>query len=322
MEKTLRIFYRIKCKNSNTLDQYQRFVGEFLEFLKVNYNVEEPEDIKQYMVIEYISSLDEKVQDKRYKKEKLIELSQNTKYTKLKVVSSLLTFLYENEFINKDLAKTIDLSKHKEKERHDIYMTKDEVSLLMDYMRSDIQVGNARCIAFNKARDRFMFALILKLGNRIGEVTSLTFKGLDFEEGTITIDGKNRKYKQSLVNQFDSQLQELYRGYMVDRDKRGICNELVFTTQNGKQLYRSNCNDILKKRIHEANVYANMKNDSRKIDESKGLTIHKLRHTCGSLLNSSNQSLETIASVLGQKTLKVTKMYTHVDNMSVPLVQL
>ena len=322
MEKALRIFYRVKCKKSNTSDQYHRYVEEFLHFLKDNYEVKEPEDIKQYMILEYIDSLNNKVQDKRYKEEKLIELSQNTKYTKLKVVSSFLTFLYENEFITKNLAKAIDLSKHKDRTHHDIYMTKDEVKVLMDYMKSDIQIGNARCISFNKARDRFMFALILKVGNRIGEVTSLTFKGLDFEKGTITIDGSNRKNGETLVNQFDTQLQELYKDYMTERQKRGIESDLVFTTQNGSKLYRSNCNNILKKRISEANKYSKIYGNGNTIDENKGLTIHKLRHTCSSLLSSQNQSLETIASILGQKTLNVTKKYVHVDNLSVPIVQL
>lgn len=322
MEKALRIFYRVKCKKSNTSDQYHRYVEEFLHFLKDNYEVKEPEDIKQYMILEYIDSLNNKVQDKRHKDEKLIELSQNTKYTKLKTVSSFLTFLYENEFIPKNISKAINLKQFKPKKSHDIYMTKDEVKVLMDYMKSDIQIGSARCVGFNKARDRFMFALILKVGNRIGELTSLTFEGLNLEQGTITIDGSNRKNGETLVNQFDTQLQELYKDYMTERQKRGIESELVFTTQNGKQLYRSNCNNILKKRISEANKYSKIYGNGNTINENKGLTIHKLRHTCSSLLSSQNQSLETIASILGQKTLNVTKKYVHVDNLSVPIVQL
>lgn len=322
-DKILEIFYRIKGRGSkNTFEQYQRNLKFFFDFLDENYGVNYLE-VKAYMLIDFEDYISKnKFQDRRYKEEHLIEFSMETQYSLMKSVSGLYSWLYENDYITKDLAKGIDLKKFKSKEHHDIYMTKDEVELLMNYMRSDMQVGNARCIAFNKARDRFMFALILKLGNRIGEVTSLTFDKLDFEKGVITIDGKNRKNKQTLINQFDSQLQELYREYMVERDKRGICNELVFTTQNGKQLYRSNCNDILKKRIHEANVYANMKNDNRRIDENKGLTIHKLRHTASSLLISSGQGLEVVASILGQRTLNITKRYVHVDNMNVKLNQL
>lgn len=323
MEDVLNIFYRIKGRGSrNTLEQYQRNLDFFFDFLDKTYGVNYL-DVKAYMLMDFEDYINKnKFQDRRYKTEHLIELSMETKYSLMKSVSGLYTWLYENDYITKDLAKGIDLKKFKNKEHHDIYMTKDEVGLLMDYMRSDFEIPHKRCEEFNKIRDRFMFLLILKLGNRIGEVTSLTFEGLDLINNTITIKGENRKNKQTLVNKLDIQLKKLYNEYMEAREKRGIVSDLVFTTQNGNQLYRSNCNSTLKKRLHEANIYAEYTNDDRRIDENKGLTIHKLRHTCATMLSASNVSLISIAGVLGQRQVSITRNYTHTNNMDVDLVEL
>lgn len=325
MEKALRIFYRIKCKNSNTLDQYQRYIGEFLTYLKNNYKVKEPEDIKQYMVIEYISSLDEKVQDKRYKEEKLIELSNNTKYTKLKVVSSLLTFLFENEFMSKNLSKAIDLKKYKEKEHKDIYLKQEECSLLFDYLQSGYVFKGKRNETFNRARDTLLYSIMLKHGNRVTELLTLREKDVDLLNNKIMIEGKNRKNGEDLTNKVDKQMFEYYNKYKAVKDTMNFNTDLVFTSANGSKLFRSNINNNLRKRIEEANKWAKITGDNRRIDTEKVMLMsaHKMRHSCASLLNSQNNSLQTIASILGQKTVKITRdVYTHTDNMDVDLIQL
>lgn len=327
MEEILNIFYRVKCKNSkNTLDQYQRFIGEFLDYIKITYGIEDDfNNIKQFMVQEYITYLDGEFQDKRYKETKMIHLSNESKYARIKVVSSLFTWLYKNDFIKKNVSEVINLKQFKSKEHHDIYLNQESMSLLIQYLNDDsfIVKGN-RCEEFNKARDLFAYALLGKLGNRSAELQTLTFNDLDLPNSKITIKAENRKNKTKLVNKLDGQLKEFYDKYMDAREKRGITSELVYTSQNGNKLYRSNINNNLRKRLREANLYAEYIGSDVRINNINDITTHKLRHSASYNMLKHGLSYPQIASVLGQKqVVKVTQnIYGHINNMELPTVQL
>lgn len=322
MEEVLRIFYRIKGRGSkNTLEQYQRNLNFFFNFLDENYGVNYL-DVKAYMLIDFEDYISKnKFQDKRYKTEHLIELSMETKYSLMKSVSGLYSWLFLNDYITKDLAKEIDLKKYKSKEHKDIYLKQEEYSLLLDYLRSDFVFSNKRGESFNKLRDLALYSILLKHGNRVYEMMSLKFE--DIKEDRITIKAENRKNKTELTNRIDNQLEGVLKDYLVVRRSRNIDSDLVFTSVNGGKLSRSNINGTLKKRIHEANKWAEIIGDNRRIDESKPISSHKLRHTCATVLNEHNNSIQTIASILGQKTVSIARdIYTHVDNMNVKLNQL
>lgn len=327
MEEVLNIFYRVKCKNSkNTLDQYQRFIGEFLDYIKTTYGIEDAfNNIKQFMVQEYITYLDGEFQDKRCKEVKMIHLSNESKYARIKVVSSLFTWLYKNDFIKKNVSEVINLKQFKSKEHHDIYLNRESVKLLIQYLKDDdFKIKGNRCEDFNKARDLFAFGLLTKYGNRIGELQTLTFSDLDLLNNKIIIKAENRKNKTQLVNKLDEQIKEFYNKYMLERKKRGITSDLVYTSQNGKPLYRSNINNGLRKRLKESNIYAENIGSNVRIENIEDMTIHKLRHTSAYLMIGNGVPLQQVASVLGQKqVIAVTRdIYGHTNNMEVDTVQL
>lgn len=325
MEDVLNIFFRVKCKNLNTLDQYQRFINEFLDYVKCQYKVKEFSDVKQFMVSEYIDYLNGQFEDKRYKTKKLIYLSDESKYARLKAISSLFTWLYKNDFISKNISEIINLKEFKSKEHHNIYLNRESVKLLIQYLKDDdFKIKGNRCEDFNKARDLFAFGLLTKYGNRIGELQTLTFSDLDLLNNKIIIKAENRKNKTQLVNKLDEQIKEFYNKYMLERKKRGITSDLVYTSQNGKPLYRSNINNGLRKRLKESNIYAENIGSNVRIENIEDMTIHKLRHTSAYLMIGNGVPLQQVASVLGQKqVIAVTRdIYGHTNNMEVDTVQL
>ena len=326
MEDVLNIFYRIKGRGSqNTLEQYQRNLDFFFDFLDKTYGVNYL-DVKAYMLMDFEDYINKnKFQDRRYKTEHLIELSMETKYSLMKSVSGLYTWLYENDYITKDLAKGIDLKKFKNKEHHDIYLNRESVKLLIQYLDDDdFKIKGNRCEDFNKARDLFAFGLLTKYGNRIGELQTLTFSDLDLLNSKITIKAENRKNRVKLVNKLDEQIKIFYNKYMSEREKRGITSDLVYTSQNGKPLYRSNINNGLRKRLRESNIYAENIGSNVRIENIEDMTIHKLRHTSAYLMLGNGVSIEQVASVLGQKqVISVTKnIYGHTNNMEIDTIQL
>ena len=318
----LKIFYRIKGRGSqNTLEQYQRNLNTFFNFLDDNYGVDYL-NVKAYMLIDYEDYINKnKFQDRRYKEEHLIELSMETKYSLMKSVSGLYSWLFLNDYITKDLSKEIDLKKYKTKEKKSVFLKQEEYSLLIDYLKNDYVFPNKRGEDLLKPRDLAIYSTMLKHGNRVYELMSLTFD--DIQGDKIHIKAENRKNKCELTNRIETQLKEILNDYLAVRKSKNINSDLVFTSKNGNQLTRSNINGALKKRINEANKWAEITGDSRRIDESKPISSHKLRHTCATSLNANNNSIQTIASILGQKTITITRdTYTHVDNMSVELNQL
>lgn len=326
MEDVLNIFYRIKGRGSqNTLEQYQRNLDFFFDFLDKTYGVNYL-DVKAYMLMDFEDYINKnKFQDRRYKTEHLIELSMETKYSLMKSVSGLYTWLYENDYITKDLAKGIDLKKFKNKEHHDIYLNRESVKLLIQYLDDDdFKIKGNRCEDFNKARDLFAFGLLTKYGNRIGELQTLTFSDLDLLNSKITIKAENRKNRVKLVNKLDEQIKIFYNKYMSEREKRGITSDLVYTSQNGNPLYRSNINNGLRKRLRESNIYAENIGSNVRIENIEDMTIHKLRHTSAYLMIGNGVPLQQVASVLGQKqVIAVTRdIYGHTNNMEVDTVQL
>ena len=324
--KILEIFYRIKGRGSkNTLEQYQRNLKFFFDFLDKNYGVNYLE-VKAYMLIDFEDYISKnKFQDRRYKEEHLIEFSMETQYSLMKSVSGLYSWLYENDYITKDLAKGIDLKKFKSKEHHDIYLNRESVKLLIQYLNDDsFKIKRNRCEDFNKSRDLFAYALLTKYGNRIGELQTLTFSDLDLLNNKITIKAENRKNKTQLINKLDGQIKEFYNKYMLERKKRGITSDLIYTSQNGKPLYRSNINNGLRKRLKESNIYAESIGSNTRIENIDDMTIHKLRHTSAYLMIGNGVPIEQVASVLGQKqVISVTKsIYGHTNNMEIDTVQL
>jgi integrase len=135
------------------------------------------------------------------------------------------------------------------------------------------------------------FLIALKTGGRFNEVRHLEVKDLDFLNNRVYfLNTKNKTHRAVHLDATTLGLIEKYMeskkiksGYIFANDKKGI------------QLYE--IKGVLNQIIKDAGI--------------KNFRIHDIRHTTASIMAQNGATLLEIAEVLGQKSLTVTRNYSH-----------
>lgn len=163
-----------------------------------------------------------------------------------------------------------------------MFIRKDEEKLLLE-----------RCgeLLNNDLRDIVIFAL--NTGARESEILHLEWDHVDFEHKTVTLmSTKNGEVRtlplsRTLLVVLNGRYKEGNRG-------------LVFKTKNGTVYKRRN----LIRAFSEARDKAEITNS---------FTFHGLRHTFGTRLARAGKNIRQIGEIMGIKSEKVLKRYTHFD---------
>lgn len=152
--------------------------------------------------------------------------------------------------------------------------------------------------------------LSLFAGLRLGEIHSLQWSDIDFENSLITIrDPKNKKNRHSYMTpELSEMLKKRYQGQSK--------NTHVFLTVNGDT--RGFLSKTFERTVRELGM-----NDSIE-DSRQKVVFHTLRHTFASWLVQKGTPLYTVAELMGHSTLDMTKRYAHLapDNMKAAVMQL
>lgn len=160
-------------------------------------------------------------------------------------------------------------------------------------------------------RNYVMMKMMLNLGMRIGEVTTLELKHIDNYRNQVDI--KNSKGAKDRVLWIDEDtLSDLnkwieWRGDLiedgripepskVDEDDRN----LVFVTFNGTPVKHSYMRRTVKKYAREGNI-----------SKWESVNNHMLRHTFATDLLNKTNNLRKVQRVLGHESSDTTEIYTH-----------
>ncbi len=134
--------------------------------------------------------------------------------------------------------------------------------------------------------------LALSTGMRKGEILTLTWGDIDFEQGTILLEStKNGERRQIPLIGLSLEL--------IKRLNANRKSMLVFPSPN-------NSNQSL-------DIRSAWESSLRKADIIN-FKFHDLRHTAASYLAMNNASLIEIGTLLGHKTVQMTKRYAHLSN--------
>ena len=141
-----------------------------------------------------------------------------------------------------------------------------------------------------------MATLSLHCGLRAGEIFSLIWGDINFNEKTIFIrDPKNKR------NRFAIMTQEVED--MLTSRERGKNDELLFTNSKGNKLKETP--EMFRKIIAEIGLN-NGVNDRR-----QKVVFHTLRHSYASWLVQNGVDLYTVKKLMGHSTLAMTERYAH-----------
>lgn len=185
--------------------------------------------------------------------------------------------------ITKGEAPTRQVKLPKIDNRRDRFLSPEEAMILLDTLQERSP----------NSHDMAIFALFA--GLRFGEIASLTWRDVDFDNGTLTIrDPKARVNRQAYVTK---KMDEI-----LNKRSRSKRVQLVFPDANGNKMPRI------------SNAFRKIANALFNIgvtDKRQRVCFHTLRHSFASWLVSNGTALYAVKELLGHADFKMTQRYSH-----------
>ncbi len=154
-----------------------------------------------------------------------------------------------------------------------------------------------------------ILATLTFAGLRIGELLSLRWRDVDLAAGRLWVGEAKTDAGVRHVDLLPA-LREILTTYKVGCTNTAP-NDLVFATSNGRKFSRDNLRDRVFTRAVE--VADERREAAGWTPLPSGLTPHKLRHTCCSLLFACGYELPRVMRMLGHADSAVTlRIYAHV----------
>jgi site-specific recombinase XerD len=270
----------IKGLQESTYRNYDREIRLFFAYLDKEYNpkIREPVQIEPLYILKYLNSE--------------IKRSGNPdqiRYRILLVLRSYFDFLDRYGYLKGGLNPTLRFKLKKPKKRLPVYLTLEEAEKFLE-------AANTGKYA---VRDHAMFRFLLQTGCRMGELLNLRLdSSFDFEAWKVRITGKgNRERIIPLTEKTCRALQE----YLKVRKPAEKGEQAFFLNSQGRPIRASTVRRQFRMICNKAGLH------------KAGLTVHKLRHTCLTLLLNAGVDLVTLKQIAGHQYIRTTAVYLHVS---------
>lgn len=205
---------------------------------------------------------------------------ERTRNRKLAVVKSFYGYLWEMDYVEKNILHQIPRAKTGKNLPHYLGEGQGE-SLLWE-------VNGVHWL-----RDRAIILLMMSAGLRVSEVSGLNLA--DFRVETLMVMGKGRKERQVYLT---SLTQEALAEYLEIRPN--VAEDAFFLSQRKGRISVRAIQKMTKKYLEQADL--------------AGYSCHSLRHTAATKLLKSGANLREIQEILGHESVSTTEIYTHVSN--------
>ncbi|MBC7607490.1 MAG: tyrosine recombinase XerD [Burkholderiales bacterium] len=150
-------------------------------------------------------------------------------------------------------------------------------------------------------RNRAIVETLYGCGLRVSELVTLKISDLFFDEGFIKITGKGNKQRFVPVGMLTQKFIELYKNAVRGNGniQKGF-EDTLFLNRHGKQLTR-------------AMIFTIIKTLALKINLTKNISPHTLRHSFATHLLENGADLRSIQLMLGHESITTTEIYVHLD---------
>jgi len=279
----------IKNKSPKTIEQYDRHLNKFVDFLE-----DENIDSYKFKVSEITLKLADNFREYLYKVAKK-RISVKTANAYMISIRAFLKYL-EKKWHKSLSATSIDLIKAETRQVE--FLTKDELKRLFEAVDTSSIIWT---------RDLAIMEMIYCTGLRISELTNLNIKDVDLKRKEFAVRWKWRKVRVVYITPGAA---ELIRNYL---DKRNDHLSPLFIRHN----INSQNIDILedeKMRLSRFFMTTMIKKYALKAYILKDISAHTLRHSFATTLLDSWADLRSIQEMLGHSSITTTQVYTHVTN--------
>lgn len=283
----------IKNKSEKTIEQYNRHLNKFEDFLisikkDKNFEIENIDldlcdNFRNYLYSNTSNS-------KSYKK-----ISVKTANAYMITLRSFLKYTEKKWF--KTLSPTsIDLIKAEERKVE--FLTEEELERLF-------KTPNKNTLIWS--RDLAIMKTIYSTGLRISELTNLDKENIDLERKEFAIRWKWRKVR---VVYLTDESAELIKDYL---EKRNDSFAPLFIRHNIKNenIKSFDAEDL---RLTRFFISSMIKNYAIKAMIIKNISAHTLRHSFATSLLNAWADIRSIQEMLGHSSINTTQVYTHVTN--------
>ncbi len=279
----------IKNKSEKTVEQYDRHLKKFADFIIEKNNIK----LDNFKVHNITLEITENFRSFLYEKNRSISIKTANAY--MITIRSFLKFL-EKKWIKSMSATAIDLMKADE--RHVEFLSNDELERLFSKPNTNTLIWT---------RDLAIMECIYSTWLRISELTNLNIKDINLKRREFAVKWKWRKIR---VVYLTKKAAKLISNYI---EKRKDHMSPLFIRHNIKLENIDALNDE-KTRLSRFFITNMVKKYAMEAFILKNISAHTLRHSFATTLLEKWADLRAIQEMLWHASITTTQVYTHVTN--------
>lgn len=256
---------KIRKYSNNTIKNYIFYNMKLLNYIKKEPQKIEQDDIKSFLFY-------------------LVNKS-NAGASTINIALNGLKFYYKN-ILNKDFIYNI--KRPKKDRKLPIVYNFDEIKKILN--------------APKNIKHRLLLKLIYSSGIRVEEASKLKIRDIDIKRKTLTVFGKNRKQRLTILSDI------FIKGYLLYIDLFKPSDWLFQGQKPNSHISIRSIQKIFEKAKEKAGI-------------TKKGGIHTLRHSFSTHLLEDGIDISYIQKLLGHANIKTTLIYTHVSNKKLSKIE-
>lgn len=224
-----------------------------------------------------------------------MQVANQTKLTRLKVLKSFLGKCFINGWLSLNFWQSINVKVDKKVKKG---AKPNDIAILVSLIDKSTFIG---------LRDVTAILTMYKTGIRINTLGQLNERHIDWENKCLVLDGAILKNHQVLKLPIDDQLVNLYRVLIQCNDKLrehyGEVNSNLFISSKATSLNTKSTNNAISKQLTKYAKRFNLEN----------INAHAIRRAYAKNLHDKGASIAIISKALGHSDLAVTTQYLDLD---------
>lgn len=261
--------------STHTLRAYGDDLMAFWDFLKAQFEVDQPASISPAMVRSWMASMS------------LIKMQPRSINRKISSLKSYFKFCLQQGVISTNPAKNVQVLKSRKRLPSYIEQEGMEKLLLHTHFPDD----------WNGRIEFMIIAILYHTGIRVSELVSLKLSHVDLPRSQIKVLGKGNKER---IIPIGKELVGKIGEYISKRTEiqSSIQSETLVLNLKGKSLSARQVYDIVKKHLST-------------VTTAEKKSPHVLRHSFATHLTGNGAELNAVKELLGHSSLAATQVYTH-----------
>lgn len=256
---------KIEGLSDATLSQYKRETERFLGQISKHYSEVKSDDVYFFLAI---------LMGRK--------LSVNSVDNARKFIKPFFKWLYENEYINKDIFINIRPMKRIEKQKE--YLTNEEIARVREVSQDD-------------TRSLALIDFLLSTGIRVSECSNLKISDVDFMNGEASIYAtKTNEWRKVYLDPNAIKHLQDYLNMRIDSSPYLFANLRRSHSGEISRMSKNSIEKIISKHCRKANV-------------NKHCTVHIFRKTLATRLYKRGMDITAIARILGHSSVTTTEKY-------------